>query len=318
MLIGITAAVLLIACCNLANLLLGRATARTHEIGVRLALGAGRARIVRHLLTESSLMSLPSAPVPAGAFAWWAPRALVRVQSWHLSVDPNWRVLGFTSSIAILATLLFGLAPALSATRFDLLPALNANRRTHSGGRSRQFLGKFLIVAQISISLLLLSGAVLLGRSLWNLQHQDFGFSRGNVLQVELPVEFGPGMIARSNARRPMLYDRLRALPGVRSVAISACGLMSGWQNTGPAASAQRPAQPSDYTRYTFVSPRYFETMGIQLRAGRAIDENDRAGATPVTVLSETAARAFRSARQIRWAARSRVPRPSKWHTPCR
>ncbi len=289
-LIGITAAVLLIACCNLANLLLGRATARTHEIGVRLALGAGRARIVRHLLTESVLMSAIGT-LAAGAFAWWASRALVRVQSWRLAVDPNWRVLGFTSSIAILATLLFGLAPALSATRLDLLPALNAGRRTLSGGRSRQLLGKFLILAQISISLLLLSGAALLGRSLWNLQHQDFGFSRGNVLQVELPPELGPGMITRSNARRPLLYERLRALPGVRSVALSACGLMSGWQYTGPVASAERSAQPTDHTRYTYVSPRYFETMGIRVLAGRAIDENDRAGATPVTVLSETAAR---------------------------
>ncbi len=289
-LIGITAAVLLIACCNLANLLLGRATARTHEIGVRLALGAGRGRLIRHLLTESTLLSVLGT-VAAAAIAGWGSRALIRAQGWHLAIDPNWRVPGFTAAIAVLATLLFGLAPALSATRFDLLPALAANRRTESGGHSRQLLGKVLIVAQISISLLLLSGAALLGRSLWNLQHQDFGFTRGNVLMVELPVEFGPAMLSRSEARRPLLTDRLRALPGVRSVAISSCGLMSGWQRTGPVATAERPAQTGDYTRYTNVTPHYFDTMGIRIVAGRAIDERDRAGAPPVMVLSETAAR---------------------------
>jgi predicted permease len=297
-LIGITAAVLLIACCNLANLLLGRATARTHEIGVRLALGAGRARIVRHLLTESFLLSALGT-LAAAALAWWGSRALMRAQGWQLAIDANWRVPGFTAAIAILATLLFGLAPALSATRLDLLPALRANRRTQSGGRPRQFLGKFLIVAQISTSLLLLSGAALLGRTLWNLQHQDFGFSRGNVLMVELPAEFGPGMLSRSNARRPVLYDRLQTLHGVRSAAISACGLMSGWQYTGPVSTAERPAQKSDNTRYTYVTQHYFETMGIPMIAGRAIEEGDRTGA-PVMVLSETAARTlFRDANPL-------------------
>ncbi|MDR3699098.1 MAG: ABC transporter permease [Candidatus Sulfopaludibacter sp.] len=288
-LIGITAAVLLIACCNLANLLLGRAAARTHEIGVRLAIGAGRARIVRHLLTESFLLSTLGT-LAAGALAWWGSRALIQAQAWHLAVNPTWRALGFTAGIAILATLLFGLVPALSATHFDLLPALAANRRTHSGGRSGQWLGKLLIVVQISTSLLLLSGAALLGLTLWNLRHQDFGFSRGNVLMVDLPVEFGPNMASRSNAVRPVLYDRLQTLPGVRSAAFSACGLMSAWQNTGPISSAERPARKTDYTRFTVVTPHYFETLGIPLIAGRAIDERDRDGAPQVAVLSETAA----------------------------
>ncbi|SPE41293.1 hypothetical protein SBA3_420011 [Candidatus Sulfopaludibacter sp. SbA3] len=108
---------------------------------------------------------------------------------------------------------------------------------------------------------------------------------------IDLPVEFGPKMLSRSLRLRPALYDRLLALPGVRSVAFSACGLMSGWQKTGPASTPERPAQKSDYTRYTYVTPHYFETLGIRLVAGRAIDETDRAGAAPVMVLSETAAR---------------------------
>jgi predicted permease len=289
-LIGITASVLLITCCNVANLLLGRGTARTREIGVRLALGAGRGRIIRHLLTESSLLCAFGTAV-AACLASWGSRALVKVEGWQLTLDPSWRVPGFIAAIAIVATLLFGLAPALAATRFDLLPALRSNRRTLGGGSPRQLFGKLLIVVQIAASLLLLSGAALLGRTLWNLQHQDFGFVRENLLRVDLPVEFGPGMVSRSNAQRPRLQERVQAIPGVRSVAISSCGPFSPWQRTGWASTPERPLQKTDYVRYTYVAAGYFETLGIRTLAGRTIDQNDRAGTPPVIVLSETAAR---------------------------
>ena len=289
-LIGISGSVLLIACCNLANLLLGRATARTHEIGVRLSLGASRGRLMRQLLTESFLLSLAGSVVAAG-LARWGASALTRAQDWQLDIEPGWRVLGFTAGVAILATLLFGMAPALSAARLDLLAALRGGRRTEHGGRPVLRLGKALIAVQVSVSLLLLSGAALLGRTLWNLQHQDFGFARGNALMVEFPVEFGPNMVRRSEALRPRLYERLSALPGVKSVALSACGLMSGWQRTGPVSTPERPAQQSDHTRYTFVTPGYFQTLGIRLEAGRGIEDGDRGGGAPVIVLSETAAR---------------------------
>jgi predicted permease len=289
-LIGIAAAVLLITCCNLANLLLGRATERTHEIGVRLALGAGRGRIIRHLLTESGLLCT-FGTVSAGALASWGSRALVKVEGWQVILDSTWRVPAFIAAVAVFATLLFGLAPALAATRFDLLPALRSNRRTLSGGSPRQLFGKLLIVVQIAASLLLLSGAALLGRTLWNLQYQDFGFVRENLLRVDLPVEFGPGMVSRSNAQRPRLHERLQAIPGVRSVAISSCGPLSTWARTGWVSTPERPFQKSDYVRYTYVSPGYFETLGIRRLAGRTIDAGDRAGAPLVVVLSETAAR---------------------------
>lgn len=289
-LIGITAAVLLITCCNVANLLLGRATARTHEIGVRLALGAGRGRIIRHLLTESGLLCALGT-VAAGALASWGSPALVKVEGWQLTLHPSWRVPGFIAAIAVLATLLFGLAPALAATRFDLLPALRSNRRSLGGGSPRQVFGKLLIVIQIAASLLLLTGAALLGRTLWNLQHQDFGFTRDNLLRVDLPVEFGPGMVARSNAQRPRLQERLQSLPGVRSVAISSCGPLSTWQRTGWVSTPERPFQKTDYVRYTYVAPGYFETLGIRTLAGRTFHPGDRAETPPVIVLSETAAR---------------------------
>ena len=148
-------------------------------------------------------------------------------------------------------------------------------------------------MAQLALSLVLLSGAALLGRSLWNLRHQDFGFQREGTLVVELPVEFNKAMMKRSTALRQPLYDRLNALPGVRSAAVSAFGPMGAMEHTGSVSTPGRPAQQGDFTRVVHVSPRYFETMRIPLIAGRAIDARDRAGAPLVAVLSEAAARAL-------------------------
>ena len=291
---GIAGLVLLIACSNLANLLLGRATARTHEMGVRLALGAGRARLVRQLLTESCVLSGLGAAA-ALALSWRGSRALVALASagekWQLPLDPDLRILGFTAAVAIVATCLFGLAPALAGTRIDVHSALQGNRRSQTSGRPRQALGKVLVAAQISISLLLLSVAALLVGSLWNLRHRDFGFRSEGLLTVDLPLEFTPGMRARNAALRQPLYDRLNALPGVRSAAIGGFGPMGGWQHTGAVSVPERPAQEGEITRIVHVSPRYFETMGMRMVAGRSITEEDRAGAPKVAVLSETAAR---------------------------
>ncbi|MBZ5624392.1 MAG: ABC transporter permease [Acidobacteriia bacterium] len=293
-LMGMVGMVLLIACCNLANLLLGRAAARTHEIGVRLALGAGRARLMRQLLSESLLLSAIGA-VAALALARWGSAALVKLaaegQSWRLPLGPGWRVLAFTASVTAAATCLFGLAPAWSATRVDLNAALQGNGRSQSTGRHRQVLGKALVVAQVSISLLLLSGSALLVRSLASLRHQDFGFRGENVLMVELPWEFSPTMMARYRALSQPLYERMNELPGVRSAALSCFGPMGGDQHTGPLAAAERPAQRDDNTRIVHISPQYFETMGIRMVAGRGITADDREGAPQVAVLSETAAR---------------------------
>ncbi len=173
LLMGLVSFVLSIACCNLANLLLGRATARTHEIGVRLALGAGRGRLVRQLLTESLLLSVAGSLL-AIAVAWQGSRALMVLAAgaghWQVALELGWRTAAFTAATALAATILFGAAPALIASRVDVRSALQGARRGADGSRSRHLAGRALIAAQISLSLLLLTGAALLVRSLWNLR----------------------------------------------------------------------------------------------------------------------------------------------------
>jgi predicted permease len=267
--------VLLIACANLATLLVGRAAARTQEVWMRLALGASRARLVRQLLVESALLAVlgGAAALP---IAQWGSRALVRLSGVNVVLDANWRVLLFTGVVTGLATVAFGLAPALAATR------------PRSGGTPRSRAGKVLVLAQVSLSLLLLSGAGQLMRSLANLRHQHFGFRPENVLMADLPWEFSPTMMARYAAVRGPLFERLNAIPGVRSAALSCFGPMGGDQHTGPLSA---PGVPGRQARIVHVSARYFEAMGIPIVAGRALNENDRAGARPVAVLGETAAR---------------------------
>jgi predicted permease len=294
LLMGIVGLVLLIACCNLANLLLGRAAARTHEIGVRLALGAGRARLVRQLLTESLLLAAAGSLL-ALAVAWRASQALLVMASgaeqFQLSLDWGWRATAFTAAIAVAATVLFGAAPALIATRIEVNAALQGARRGVAGSPSRHLAGRALIAAQISVSLLLLTGAALLVQSLWNLRHQDFGFQAGRVLTVNLPIEFNKTMMERNKRVLPLLYDRLNALPGVRAAALSAFGPMAGIQHTVTISLPERPYRDTDYTRFVHITPQYFEAMGVRIVAGRGITADDRAGAPKVAVLSQTAAR---------------------------
>jgi predicted permease len=293
-LIGLTGLVLLIACSNLANLMLGRATARTQEIGVRLALGAGRSRIARQLLTEGLLLSVLGtaiALVLATRGARWLVDWASAAGDWRLSLGLEWRHVAFTAAVAVAATCLFGLAPAWTATRVDVLSALQSAHRGHAGGRFRNRLGRCLIVAQLSVSLTLLSAAALLSHSLWNLRHQDFGYDADRALVANIPLEFTKAMMKQRAALREPLYERLNALPGVRSAAVSAFGVMDSIVHTCFLSTAERPAQSGDFTRRVHVSPRYFETIGTTILAGRGITDADRADSTRVVVLSQTAAR---------------------------
>jgi predicted permease len=290
-LMGIAGIVLLLACCNLANLLLAHASARTHEMGVRLALGAGRGRLLRQLLTESAVLAALGGA--AGfALAIQGSRALVEFasagQGWRLALDPDWRILGFTAAISVLAAAIFGVAPAFTSARLDANAALQANRR-NGGLRSARGAARAFIVAQVAASLVLVAGAALLVRSFHKLETQDFGYRQDGLLLIEFRVDrnlFGfhdPG-------RLKQLYDRLNAIPGVLRASL-----------TGPAPFAQLQSQakislpgeasPGVDALQSKVSAGYFETMKIPLIAGRAFTEADRKETAPVAVLGESTAR---------------------------
>jgi putative ABC transport system permease protein len=295
-LIGMTGLVLLIACSNLANLMLGRATARTREIGVRLALGAGRSRIARQLLTEGLLLSALGTAIAlllaTGGARWlvdWASAG----GDWRLPLGFEWRHLAFTAAVAVAATCVFGLAPAWTATRVDVQSALQSANRGNAGGRFRNRLGRCLIVAQLSVSLTLLSAAALLTRSLWNLRHQDFGYDADRVLVADIPLEFTKAMMRQRAALRQPLFERMNAIPNVRSAAVSAFGVMDSTVHTCSLSTAERSEQPGDFTRRVHVSARYFETIGTRILAGRGITEEDRADSPRVVVVSQNAARAL-------------------------
>ena len=292
---GIVGLVLLIACSNLANLLLARAAARTHEMGVRLALGAARGRLVRQLLTESLVLAVLGSLL-GFALAAWGSRELVTLasagQNWRLSIDAGWRVIGFTAGVSVVAACLFGLAPALAATRLDVHSALQANGRTQTGGRTQHGSARAFVVAQVSLSLLLVAGASLLVRSFWNLNHQDFGYRQEGLLLVQMRLDFA-ALALRTFKETPVqqVYERLNAIPGVRSAAMAGLGPFAQIQSGAKMALPERPPMEGDDVRSVAVSPRYFETMGIPMVAGRPITEDDRAGTARVAVVSQTAAR---------------------------
>jgi putative ABC transport system permease protein len=263
---------LLIACCNLATLLLARGAARSHEIAVRLALGAGRGRLIRQLAAENMVLALIGGALGLALSLWLARPAAAMAGA---TAEWSWRVAAFTGGITALTGLLFGMAPAISATR-PLTPRA-----------SRPKIGRALIAVQVAVSLVLLSGAGMLARSLWNLRHQDFGFRADGLVVADLPWEFSPAMMARYAALRQPLLDRLQAIPGAQSAALSGFGPMGGAQHTSPFSSA---ATYGVMTRMVHVSARYFDTTEIPILAGRAFADADRAA---VAVVTETAARAL-------------------------
>jgi len=282
--------VLLIACCNLANLLMARATARTHEIGVRLALGVSRGRLFRQLLTESLLLVGLGAAIGL-PLAWWGSRELVTLavgEPWRISIDFGWRILGFTAAVSAFAACLFGLAPAIAVSRLDVNSALRASRRTQSTRGNRTF-SKALVVAQISLSLLLVSASALLARSFWNLLHRDFGYRPDGVVLVDVPLDRGFAL-GRNAGRVQALTESLQSLPAVRSVALETAGPLSQWVASTYFATPDRPASRADNARRASVSGAYFETLRIPILAGRAISAADCQAKTRVAVLSETAA----------------------------
>lgn len=299
---AIVGLVLLIGCANLANLLLARATARRNEISVRLAIGAGRGRLIRQMLTEGLLLVTLGAA--AGLLlAQWGVKLLAGFFAGsrnHILLAPqfDWHVLGFTLAVSVLTGFLFSIAPALHAARAD------GGRSVTS--RSQVRLGRALVVVQVTLSLILLCGAALFVRSLYNLQTLNAGFSRSGVLTMQVdatlppsPSHVEPREAVAEHARIARIWngllERVAALPGVKSASASTLSPLNGRDRgvlIAIAGESQLPEHDAGI-HLNHVSLGYFDTLGIGLLAGRAFTPHDRAYAPRVAILNETAARFY-------------------------
>jgi len=273
--------VLLIACANVASLILVRTAARERELAVRLALGAERWRIIRQLLTESLIMAAAGGLLGI-VFAYLGASSLAAFLSsnWYspleINVHPDWRVLGFTLAIATLTGILCGLAPALRSTRINVAPALKESAfsppSTTLIGR-RLGVSNLLVVAQVALSILVLVGASLLTRTLINLATMNVGFDAHNVVLFGVQPELNGYQGERLTSLFPELQRRLSALPGVASVGYSAVPLLSGSHGMRVIYFAN---EPGGFPVYVLdVGPNFFETMRIPLLAGRTYDSHD-------------------------------------------
>jgi len=302
-LLGAVALVLLIACANVANLLLARAAARAREMGIRTALGASRAEIVRQLLIESLLLALLGA---AGGLllAWWSihllgafgPANIPRLSEVHL----NFGVCAFTFALAILSTLLFGLVPALQVSRGNLTDALQQGAKGSTGGLHGTRVRSFLVVSQVSLSLLLLAGAGLLIRSFFNLQRTDVGFDPARLLVIN---EALPRATYSDEQKQRAFYlkvlPKLAALPGFEAVAGVNPAPFNGEDNATFRMEFAPDPGPGHRPEasHALVTPGYFRTIRIPLRAGRDFEERDHENAPHVAMVNETFVRRFISDR---------------------
>jgi predicted permease len=286
---------LLIACANVATLLLARANSRKKEISVRLAIGASRSRLIRQLLTESVLMSALGGLLGL-VFANRGTQALIALISranhgtMILDAGTDSRVLFFTLLVAMLSGILFGLAPALRASKADLLSAVKDNVSAVSDLRKKHRPGESLIVVQVAASVVLMIGAGLFVRTLANFKSHDFGFDQRNLLTFGL----NPTRAGYHDARLVNLYtqllDGIQALPGVRAATLIENAPFSGWSSKNSSVSVEGSAQnPSNSQMYwQRVGPDFFSTMGIPIVLGRGIQRTDTAASPKVAVVDET------------------------------
>src|SRR3954462_14779116 len=294
-LMAVVGLVLLIACANIANLLLARATARRHELGVRLALGASRLRLSRQLLGESLLLAVAGAALGL-LFARWGSQALVAqlssvTNAVYLDMPVDWRVLAFTTSLAVATAMLFGIAPALSVSGLSPFEALKEQGRSASGER-RGGVRHALVVLQVALSLMLVVTATLFTRTLFSLTTRDLGFDREPVLMASVAINLAA-------ERRREVFEQLRdaaaALPGVASAAISFTTptARAGW-NTRIVVPPDSPLKGRERASWiNAVSPHWFKTYGIRLAGGRDFDSRDRVGAPRVAIVNRAFVRRF-------------------------
>ena len=300
-LLGAVGLVLLIACANVANLLLARATGRRREFAIRTALGASRARIVRQLLTESLLLAMTGGLLGlalgfAGVRALLAvsPAGLPRVGEDGAAVGVDWRVLGFTLGVSMLTGVLFGLYPALAASRSDLNSSLKESSSRAGTGLRQGRARSLLVITEVSLALVLLVGAALLIRTFIALRGVDPGFDAHNVLTLEMSLtgdrfQKTAGVAELERDGR----DRLNALPGVEVSAMTCCLPIQGEFGL-PFSIAGRPVANQRDTPgagWMSISPGYFSVFKIPIVRGRAFNDHDVAGATPVAIINQALAK---------------------------
>ena len=281
--------VLLIACANVANLLLARAAARRREIAIRLALGAGRVRLLRQFLTESLVLSAAGGTLGLLCAVWGSRALIVFFPNRVIDTALDIRVLGFTLVTSVFSGLLFGVAPALRSSRTDVADAFRG-ASLRDGQVSRLRLGKLLVAGQVGMALVLLIGAGLFIRTLGNLRAMDPGFRGDDVLLATL----NPGLSRYAPERIGPFYadllQRAAALPGVLSVSSADAPLLGGTFVDG--FSVEGSGQSAEAS-VRVVGPRFFETMGIAIRRGRDFSPDDRPGSGKVAIVNETAARKY-------------------------
>ena len=299
LLFGAVGCLLLIACVNVANLLLAKATTRGREVAVRAALGANRWKIVRLLLMESSLLALASGLL-GWLLAWSSVDALVALSPSDLpradEIKVDAAVLGFTLLVSLLTGLIFGLVPAWQASKTDLATALKEGGRASTDGRTGKRLRSGLVVAQIAIALVLLVGAGLFLNSFWRLRKVNPGFDANNVISLRMSLPYNKYKEAQAGEFYRQLQERLQAIPGVRAASTVFPLPMS--PETSPPLDFEiegRTFAPNERPNCDGrnMQPDYFHTLGIPLIKGRDFSDSDTKQSTPVAIINETLARRF-------------------------
>jgi predicted permease len=296
-LLGVAAIVLLVACANLANLLLARASQRRREIAVRMAIGASRGRLVRQLLTESMVLAALGGML-AVPLAWWGGTLLLRMISaggapLPVVVDPDWRVLGFTAAISLATGILFGLAPALCSTAVDPAPAMKEG--SSRAGRRARGLDRVLVVAQVALSVVSLVGAGLFVRTLRELWNVDMGYDRENVLLFSVDAKLAGYPAERAGAVYRDILAGLRTLPGVTSASASVVRPVDDAfrleDRVNEIDGRELPEAAAIHVAWNSISPGYFSTVVTPILAGRDFEPRDDERAPPVAIVNQSLAR---------------------------
>jgi len=297
LLMWVSGMVLLVACANVANLLLARASSRRHEIAARMALGASRGRLIRQLLTESMVLAMIGGAL-AVPLAWWGGMLLVRMISTGdspvpLAVAPDLRVFAFTAAVSLLTGILFGLAPAIRGTRVDPGPLMKEG--THRAGRRSRTLDRMLVVAQVALSVVLITGAGLFVRTLRELWNVNMGYDRENVLMLSVDAKLAGYPSDRAGVVYREILAKLRTLPDVKSASASVVRPVDDQfhlvDRVDEVDGRRLPERSVIRIEWNSTSPGYFSTVSTPLLAGRDFEPRDNEIAPKVVIVNRSLAR---------------------------